>query len=288
MIDTPLVTVVMPVYNEEKVIARAVNSLLLQTYNNWRCIIINDGSTDNTKRYLDKLTDKRFEIVHFPQNMGRPYARQLALDKADGKYLAMLDADDFYHPSKLEIQVGHMEKNPGISLLGCALCSFGTDVDFIRIRGKGDGTIKKFHKDSKSPVTHAPSLLRLEIAKKHKYNLSLKLAQDVDFLSRYLNDTSYMVIDDVLYYYSEFDSVSVKKVLRGYYYCIIKSLKTFKSDWKFASKYLTINLAKLVVGGITYPFRGIDSILKSRGQEPSPDERAEFDALMLKVTPNKL
>ncbi|MGN6397308.1 MAG: glycosyltransferase family 2 protein [Mucilaginibacter sp.] len=288
MIDTPLVTVVMPVYNEEKTIARAINSLLFQTYNNWRCIIINDGSTDNTKHYLDKLTDKRFDIIHLSQNMGRPYARQLALDKAEGKYLAMLDADDFYHPNKLEIQVGHMEENPEISLLGCALCSFGTDVNFVRIRGKGNGTIIKFHKDSKSPVTHAPSLLRMDIAKKHKYNQSLKLAQDVDFLSRYLNGTSYMVISNVLYYYSEFDSMSVNKVLSAYYYCIIKSLKTFKSDWKFALKYLTINIAKLLVGGLTYPLRGIDSVLKSRGAEPSQQERAEFDELILKVNHNNL
>jgi glycosyltransferase involved in cell wall biosynthesis len=286
MVNGLLVTVVIPVYNGEKTIQRAVKSLLFQTYANWVCIIINDGSTDGTKQYLDTIADPRFKIIHLAKNMGRPYARQLALDKAEGKYLAMLDADDFYHPEKLEIQIRYLEEIPEISLLGCALCSFGATVPFIRVRGKGDGKIKKFSKNSLSPVTHAPSMLRLSLAKKFSYNLSLKLAQDVDFLSRYLEGKSYMVIEDVLYYYSEFDSVNVNKILMSYYYCVIKSLKTFRADPKFAVKYLAINISKLIFGGLTYPLKGIKNILKARGVEPTLAEQKEFDKLIYELSSN--
>lgn len=280
----PLVTVTMPAFNEEKNISRAIKSLLYQKYDNWQCIIINDGSTDGTRQYLDSLTDPRFKIIHLQKNMGRPYARQLALEEATGKYLAMLDADDFYHPDKLEIQVKYMESHPEIALLGCALCSFGSEVPFIRIRGRGNGEVVKFHKKSSLPVAHAPSMLKLSQAKKHKYNLSLKLAQDVDFLSRYLDGQSYMVIKDVLYYYSEFDSVNVKKILKGYYYGVIKSLKTFKTDPGFAAKYLLINISKLIIGGVSYPLKGINNILKARGDEPDAQEKAEFYELVHKLS----
>jgi glycosyltransferase involved in cell wall biosynthesis len=124
MENSPQVAIMMPVYNGEKTLPLAIASLLHQTYLYWKCYIVNDGSTDGTKGYLDSLNDVRFVIIHFENNKGRPYARQAALDIAEGKYLAFLDADDFYHPQKLEKQIEAFDKNRDIDLVSCGMASF--------------------------------------------------------------------------------------------------------------------------------------------------------------------
>ena len=100
----PLVSIMMPVFNGLPLIKASIESLLSQTYTNWECIIIDDGSNDGTSEYVDQLNDVRFKVFH-QENKGRPIARQRALDNANGKYLGMLDAGDLYHPEKLQRQV---------------------------------------------------------------------------------------------------------------------------------------------------------------------------------------
>lgn len=274
-----IVSVIIPVYNGEKTLPMAIGSLLEQTYHFWKCIIVNDGSTDGTKSYLDSISDERFRIIHLDKNMGRPFARQVALDNAEGQYLAMLDADDFYHPSKLERQVSTLEANPDVALVSSGMYSFGYNSQIECIRCNGNNSIIRYKKKIASPVAHAASMLRLEIAKKYQYNLKLKLAQDVDFLSKYLDGKSYIVTDDILYFYSEFDSVSITKILKGYYYSIVKSLKSFKEDPSFFSRYIAINMAKLAYGIFVYPILGINNVLKKRGVTPSKSEHSYFISL---------
>lgn len=124
-----MVSVMMPVYNGLPMIKASVTSLLNQTYTDWECIIVDDGSTDGTSEFLDTLTDSRFKVVHLHNNSGRAIARQTALDAAHGEFIAMLDADDLYHPDKLKRQVDFLINHPEISLVSSAICSFGTASD---------------------------------------------------------------------------------------------------------------------------------------------------------------
>ncbi|MCI0752038.1 MAG: glycosyltransferase [Flammeovirgaceae bacterium] len=97
----PLVSVIMPVYNGELYIAEAIKSLLDQTYPNWELLIVNDGSTDNSKTLIQTFNDPR--IFYFEQtNKGVSAARNLALMRAKGKYFCFLDADDCFTPSSIE------------------------------------------------------------------------------------------------------------------------------------------------------------------------------------------
>lgn len=271
------VSVIIPVYNGESTIDYAIKSLLYQSYTNWECIIVNDGSTDNTLKIIEKyLIDSRFILVNFEKNRGRPYARQEALDRCTGKYIALLDADDFYHPNKLERQVNTFISNPSVSLVSSGMCSFGINSNILVVRCKGDNKIIKYKKGIQSPVAHAASMLVTEIAQKYKYNTKLKLAQDVDYLSRYLENREYIVTNDVLYYYSEFDSVTLTKILKGYYYCIIKSIKSISESPIFFTKYILINFIKITIGAIYYPIIGIENVLKRRGIKPNNIENEEF------------
>lgn len=93
----PLITVIVPVYNGEKVISRCVDSILKQSYANIQIIIVNDGSTDGTREILEKLTDSRILLIN-QENSGVSASRNAALDRAEGKYVQFLDADDYITP----------------------------------------------------------------------------------------------------------------------------------------------------------------------------------------------
>lgn len=266
-----LVSIMIPVYNGMPDIQLSIKSLLLQTYTNWECIIINDGSTDGTREYIDSLTDSRFVVFHFFENKGRPYARQKGLDLASGEYMAMLDADDFYHPRKLEMQVNIMTHNPDIYLVGTGICSFGKNINFIRIRQKGNNTVKLyFDNNGLFPATNA-SMIRTGHAKKYKYDFSLKLGQDLDFLKRYLIGKRFMVVPDILYYYSEFDSVNLTKIKHTHYYGLIKAIKEKKYN-----QIIKLGI-KVIVSNLIFPILGINLILRKRGIKPTENELKEFN-----------
>lgn len=114
----PLVSIIIPAYNYALYLPECVESVLKQTYSNWECIIIDDGSTDNTKQVAEKLcnTDKR--IYYFLQkNSGPTVARNFGLSKAKGEFIQFIDADDLIESKKLEIQLAEFEKNPDCDIV---------------------------------------------------------------------------------------------------------------------------------------------------------------------------
>lgn len=263
-----LVSVIMPVYNGYPLIKESIMSLLNQTYDNWECVIINDGSTDGTEDYLDSLTDERFVVHHFEKNKGRPDARQKGLELAKGEYIAMLDADDMYHPEKLAIQVEVIKNDPDLYLVGAGMCSYGENINFIRVRGKGDG--KKHLAEGKVALTHAPSLLRRDHAIKFSYNNRLKLGEDLDFLCRYLQGKHYIILPDALYYYSEFDSVTKKKIRRS---CQIHLREAYFNK---QYGYSALCAIKYIILFTYHAFFTTTFILKQRGTKPTESELSDF------------
>ena len=221
----PKVCVVMPVYNGASTIELALKSLIAQTYKNWVCIIVNDGSKDNTKQILDSLLDPRFKVYHLPQNMGRGYARQFALEHAEGDYLAYLDADDFYNKEKLKLQVEILESDDDIYLVSSGLLAFGNNYEPINTRGLYN--IKKSEKFINRGVLNVvlPSaMVRLKQAKDFKYNDNLNAGEDLDYFSRYLDGKYYSNINKVLLYYyvgpttyKKILQYSYNEILRGWY-----------------------------------------------------------------------
>lgn len=106
----PKISIVMPTYNRENFIKEAVLSVLGQNYQNFELIIVDDGSTDKTKKIIKSIKDQRI-IYIYQKNLGRSVARNKAIKIARGKYLAFLDSDDLFLPGKLKKQVEFLEKN---------------------------------------------------------------------------------------------------------------------------------------------------------------------------------
>lgn len=113
IINTPVVSVIMPAYNASNYIQESINSVIAQTYSNWELIIVDDGSTDGTSSIIANNSNQDNRIKSFYQENGKQgKARNLGIANARGKYIAFLDADDFWAPEKLEIQLHEIkEKN---------------------------------------------------------------------------------------------------------------------------------------------------------------------------------
>ena len=108
-----LVSIITPCYNSEKFLDECISSVLNQTYQNWEMLIVDDNSSDNSsiliKSYSKK--DERIKPLYLNDNIGAAMARNKAISKAKGKYLAFLDSDDVWLPKKLEVQTNFMKKN---------------------------------------------------------------------------------------------------------------------------------------------------------------------------------
>ncbi len=121
----PLVTVLMPVYNGEKYLCEAIDSILSQTYKNFEFLIINDGSIDKSAELILGYDDARIRCINKGTNSGITSTLNNGLSLAQGKYVARMDSDDISLPHRLEIQVELLEKNPEIGVCGGAIKHFG-------------------------------------------------------------------------------------------------------------------------------------------------------------------
>jgi len=122
-----LISVIMPAYNVQAYISQAIESVIQQSLTNWELIIVDDGSRDNTRdRIVPFLKDKRIRLVT-RENSGVSRARNCAIQRASGNWIAFLDADDRWLPDKLEIQTAVVGKYPEVGVCGTSLETIGRD-----------------------------------------------------------------------------------------------------------------------------------------------------------------
>jgi glycosyltransferase involved in cell wall biosynthesis len=120
------ISVIIPTYNRAHIIKDALESVLMQTYSNWECIIIDDGSTDHSERLIKEFLaiDNRFKFIKRPpsKNKGAATCRNIGLENATGDYIQFLDSDDFIATNKFEVQI-KLLKNENSTTLGT--CRYG-------------------------------------------------------------------------------------------------------------------------------------------------------------------
>lgn len=118
------VTVGLNVYNGMPHLPEAVKSLLTQTLQDFQLVIVNDGSTDDSRDYLESLTDPRIRVIHQP-NGGCSVASNVVIGQCTTPYLARMDADDVALPQRLEKQLDFMESHPNVGMVGCQTACLG-------------------------------------------------------------------------------------------------------------------------------------------------------------------
>jgi len=195
------VSVIMPVYNGEKYIAEAIESILNQTFKDFELLIINDCSTDETVSIINRYKDKRIRLIHNDTNIGLARVRNVGIQKAKGKYIAWLDSDDISLNTRLEKQVSLLEKNPSIGMCGTWVKTIGnaehiwqypTDSDIIK-------STMLFH----NCFATSSVMLRKELLDKHEYlfDLDYPPAEDYDLWEKISHDYDVANIPEILTYY---------------------------------------------------------------------------------------
>ncbi len=102
MLEIPKISIIIPAFNAENHINQAITSALSQSYNNIEVIVVDDGSSDNTVKIVKSFTDERLKLLENEENRGVSYSRNRAIEEASGMWIALLDADDWYAPDRLE------------------------------------------------------------------------------------------------------------------------------------------------------------------------------------------
>ena len=105
------VDIILPNYNKEFFLQETINSVLNQSYKNWKLVIVDNCSTDNSKTIIEKFRkNKKIDIIHLKKNMGVSFSRNLGIRLSNSKYISFLDADDLWTPNKLNDQINFMEE----------------------------------------------------------------------------------------------------------------------------------------------------------------------------------
>jgi glycosyltransferase involved in cell wall biosynthesis len=205
MSNPPLVSVIMAVYNSDAYLSQAIESILNQTYTNFEFIIIDDGSTDNTHNILEKYKkkDSRIILLENHKNGGLPFSLNKGLEKAKGKFVARMDADDISVKNRLELQIDFLQKNDEIDIIGC-------ELEIIDKSGSPTGTIWRYKQIPEqisfeafftSPIPHAAMVAKTDIFKKEsfRYNEKYLVAQDYELWSRLILTKTFSNLPKPLY-----------------------------------------------------------------------------------------
>lgn len=124
--NNPLVSIVIPVYNKEQWITQTLKSVLEQSYSNWECVIVDDGSTDNSASVIEKFIAENpanWKFLRQP-NAGQATARNVAISNSSGEFISFLDGDDIWARNKIGAQVALLSSNPETVLVLCPFISF--------------------------------------------------------------------------------------------------------------------------------------------------------------------
>jgi len=208
-----LVSIIMPVYNGEKYLHLAIESVLAQTYNNFELIIINDGSTDNSEEIIKSYNDIRIKQISYEKNIGYVYRLNEGLRISKGEYIARIDADDIWEEIKLTKQLESFENDKNLFFLA-------TDFNLIDAKGDVINTVRNSkHLDlnnkilTKSLICHSSVLFKKEICQTvGYYDEKLKYSEDYNYWIRILAEYKGLILSEILTSYRiTNNSVSFRK-----------------------------------------------------------------------------
>lgn len=184
----PLVSVIMPVYNAEKDLREAINSILNQTYKNIELIIIDDASTDGSADIISSYSDDRIIFVRNKTNMKQQYTRNLGLTLAKGTYIANMDADDISMPDRIYIQVQYMEEHDDIDICGTSYWCFDDCGREYVVHQPGKTEILCREIMTKAVIAHPTVMFRKSSVCKFKIHYDVNniynYAEDFELFSR--------------------------------------------------------------------------------------------------------
>jgi glycosyltransferase involved in cell wall biosynthesis len=204
-----LVSVILSVKNGDKYIADCIDSILFQNYKNFEFIIIDDGSTDNTKLIIDSYIDSRIKYI-FQQNNGLAYSLNKAISIAKGDLIIRQDADDISSPNRLKNLVELYSKYGDKYFYTSNVIIIDTNKNLLYLKKNINYSDKKFQ-NYVNPFTHGSLAFPRKIVDKFKYDINFNTSQDFDLLIRILDKYSFKSTDEFDYIFRIHESSVTSK-----------------------------------------------------------------------------
>ena len=197
------VSVIIPTYNREKTILRALNSVLDQTYTNIEVLVVDDGSTDGTADIVNGVKDKRVKYIVLEKNGGASNARNVGVQMAESKWIAFQDSDDSWRKDKLEVQMAYAKEHPEYSLIYCMYKAFLQNGEEFIVPPKPWPVIMEGNMMSSlldTNVIGTPTMLvkRERFLETGGFDVSYHALEDWEFVIRFARDHQIGFVDKVL------------------------------------------------------------------------------------------
>jgi glycosyltransferase involved in cell wall biosynthesis len=257
--NNPTISVIIPTYNRARLLPRAIESVLKQTFTDFELIIVDDGSTDNTKEVINSYIKKDNRITYvYQENSGGPAKpKNTGIKIAKGEYIAFLDSDDEWLPSKLEKQYKLYEdnnnKNNNIGLVGCGS---------INIRNKKEIyiPIKSLNANSKKllircvPHSSSSIIIKRSIFKKvGLFDENIKIGEDRELYIRINKKYKFLFIQEPLFnYYIHDNNISISDNKKGTARRVKNRLYIMKKHKNIYKKYPNLYYNELKKIGTFY------------------------------------
>jgi glycosyltransferase involved in cell wall biosynthesis len=205
-LDLGKVSVVMPVYNAQKYLKTAIESILIQSYTNFELILINDGSTDNSKNIIESFNDERIKLYNNDGNKGLIYSLNKAISLCEGRYIARMDSDDISNENRLKIQVEFLENNPEIGVISSNVIQFSDRYPIIKKSTKynKDNDAIKCELLFRNRLIHPSVMLRASIVKNdsgNRYNPKHLMCEDFGLWQLLISKYKFFVTQENLVQY---------------------------------------------------------------------------------------
>lgn len=188
-INSPKVSILLPVWNGEKYISDAIDSILNQTFSDFELVIVNDGSSDNTEKIILSYSDKRIKLFKRENNKGIVDALNYGINFCTSPLIARQDADDVSELNRLEIQVKFMDSNPLVSMCGTGMYVIddnGIPVGMINDRPRSYEEIKQLLKKM-CVFVHGSVMYRKDVVLKiggYNCDIAFRHAEDYELWVR--------------------------------------------------------------------------------------------------------
>ena len=231
----PQITVLLPVFNSDKYVGKAIESILNQTFKDWELIIINDGSKDETSKVINCFRGKKIRIIEYKKNMGLVFALNEGSKISKGKYITRMDADDISFKNRLQVQVNFMEKHEEIGVCGSWAKTFGekkglwkTPIKDIDIK-----TMMIFN----SPLIHPSVMIKKSMMKEYP---NYKRAEDYGLWVELIDKTKFHNIPEYLIKYRLHELAKQQRQDKDKSILNIRKIVLEKTGIKLSRKELSI------------------------------------------------
>jgi hypothetical protein len=197
----PKVSVVLPVWNAERYLAGAIESVLAQSFADFELLVVDDGSTDASAALIRRYRDRRIRRIENEKNLGVTRSLNVGLELARGHYVARMDADDLCAPERLERQVAFLDAHPEVALVASRARSIdatGAEIGVVDTPADGETLRRRLRRSNW--IVHGSVMMRAEAVRAlGGYDESMERAEDYDLWLRLSERHSIAALPDLLY-----------------------------------------------------------------------------------------